>query len=186
QAFREKPDVAAAMNYLAAGNYFWNCGIFVWKARTILAALAEFQPEIHVRLQHLSRFIDTPQWSAHLAAEFPAMTSISIDYAVLERSTAVCMLPAPFSWDDVGSWQALSRLIPDDAAGNTVDGLHVGVETEHCTVRSSSEHLIATIGVHDLIIVHTPDVTLVADRRDETAIKTLLAEVQRRGLQAYL
>lgn len=186
QAFREKPDVAAAKNYLAAGNYFWNCGIFVWKARTILEALAEFQPEIHIRLQQLARFIDTPQWSAHLAAEFPGMTSISIDYAVLERSTAVRMLPAPFTWDDVGSWQALSRLIPDDAAGNTVDGLHVGVETERCTVRSSSEHLIATIGVHDLIIVHTPEVTLIADRRDETAIKTLLGEVQRRGLQAYL
>ncbi len=186
QAFREKPDVATAANYLAAGNYFWNCGIFVWKARAILAALAEFQSEIHARLLRLAEAVNTPLWSTSLAAEFPGMTSISIDYAVLERSAAVCMLPAPFGWDDVGSWQALSRLIPADPAGNTIDGLHVGVETERCILRSTSDHLIATIGVRDLIIVHTPEVTLVADRRDEAAVKTLLAEVQRRGLQGCL
>lgn len=185
-AFKEKPDLATAEQYVADGNYLWNCGIFVWKARTILEALAESQPETMARLQRLVPAIGTTRWDETLAAEFPGMTSISIDYAVLERAANVCVLPAPFGWDDVGSWHALSRLIPPDPAGNTVDGLHVGVSTTNCIIRSTPDHLVATIGVQDLIIVHTPTATLVADRQDEAAVKILLAEVERRGLKAYL
>ncbi|OYW21000.1 MAG: mannose-1-phosphate guanyltransferase [Planctomycetales bacterium 12-60-4] len=176
-AFREKPDADTAAKYVAAGDYYWNCGIFVWQASTILAALAEFQPEMHARLLRLAKAIDTPQW---------AMTSISIDYAVLERSASVQMLPATFAWDDVGSWQAMARLIPEDAAGNTVDGLHAGIETERCIIRSTNEHLVATVGVHDLIVVHTPTATLVANRSNEAAVKSLLDEVRRRGLDPFL
>lgn len=185
-AFREKPDAATAASYVAAGNYAWNCGIFVWKAQAILAALAEYQPETYACLERLRPAVGTSDWNAALAREFPAMTSISIDYAVLERSPHACMMPAPFGWDDVGSWQALSRLIAPDDAGNTISGLHCGVATSNCIVRSTPEHLVATTGVQDLIIVHTPHSTLVASRNDEAAVKTLLGELERRGLSEYL
>lgn len=185
-AFREKPDRETAVRYLAAGTFLWNCGIFVWKAQTLLQALAEWQPELHAGLQRLAAVRNSTTWASTLAEEFPRFPSISIDYAVLEHAANVCVMPAPFAWDDVGSWESLARSIPPDATGNTIDGLHCGVETRHCIIRSSSEHLIATAGVEHLMIVHTPEITLIADRRDEAAVKNLLAEVAHRGLTEYL
>lgn len=185
-SFREKPDRDTALRYLAAGTFLWNCGIFVWKAQTLLQALAQWQPALHAGLLRLAAVLNSTTWTSTLAVEFPQFPSLSIDYAVLEHAVNVCVLPAPFVWDDVGSWDALARMVPADAEGNTLDGLHCGVDTRRCIVRSSSSHLIATVGVNDLLIVHTPEITLVADRRDETAVKRLLAEVERRGLTEYL
>jgi mannose-1-phosphate guanylyltransferase len=186
QAFKEKPNQLTAARYAAGDEYYWNCGIFVWRADAILRALAEYEPEITARCDQLRPTIGTRQWEATLAEVFPTMPSISIDYAVLERASSVFVLPAPFQWDDVGSWQALSRLRPSDSDGNTVAATHCGLETSGCIIRGDSEHLVATFGVKDLIIVHTPTATLVADRRDENSIKQLIAEIERRGLQQYL
>ena len=184
--FREKPDSTTAADYLASGEYFWNCGIFVWRAATILQAIEQYAPDVAARLNALRPAIGTPQWADALNAEFPRMPSISIDYAVLEKADDVCVLPATFEWDDVGSWQALTRLLPHDETENTVDGKFCGVNTNGCVVATSSEHLIATYGVHDLIIVHTPTATLVADKHDESAMRQLIAELERSGLTEYL
>lgn len=186
QAFKEKPNQLTAARYAACDEYYWNCGIFVWRADVILKAIAEFEPEIATRCERLRKVAGTSQWDAALAEEFPAMPSISIDYAVLEKSQNVFVLPAPFQWDDVGSWQALPRLLPHDSDGNTVAGTHCGLESTGCIIRGTDDHLIATFGVKDLIIVHTPTATLVADRRDENSIKALTAEIERRGLKEYL
>lgn len=185
-SFREKPDAETAEQYVDSGRFFWNCGIFVWRAATILEALAEHEPEIHVRLMTLSERIGQPDWEAALNDEFPRMPSISIDYAVLERADNICLLEAPFEWDDVGSWQALTRLYDQDAHGNTVIGSHCGVETSGCIIRTEGEHLVATLGVEDLIIVHTPDATLVASRRDENAVRDLVAKLKETGHERYL
>ncbi|MCX7420447.1 MAG: mannose-1-phosphate guanylyltransferase [Planctomycetia bacterium] len=184
--FREKPDATTAANYLASGEYFWNCGIFVWRAATILKAIEQHAPDVNARLNALRPAIGTAQWSEILCAEFPRMPSISIDYAVLEKAAEVCVLPATFEWDDVGSWQAMTRLLPQDEAQNTVDGPFCSVNTNGCVVATSNDHLIATYGVRDLIIVHTPTVTLVADKHDESAMRQLVAELERRGLSEYL
>ncbi len=186
QGFKEKPTQLIAARYVAGDEYYWNCGIFVWRADAILKAIAEFEPDIFARCERLRQVAGTPQWDAALAEEFPAMPSISIDYAVLEKAQSVFVLPAPFKWDDIGSWQALPRLLPHDSDGNTVAGVHCGLESSGCIVRGSDDHLIATFGVKDLIIVHTPTATLVADRRDENSIKDLTAEIARRGLEIYL
>jgi mannose-1-phosphate guanylyltransferase len=185
-AFKEKPDPLTAAEYVASADYLWNCGIFVWKARAVLDALAQFQPELFAGLKRLQAAIGSDEWADALAAEFPKLPSISIDYAVLEHASNVFVLPAAFAWDDVGSWHAVSRLRPQDDDGNTIDGLHCGVDTDNCIIRSTDDHLVTTIGVKDLIIVHTPEATLVADQKDEAAIKKLLAELERRGLSQYL
>ena len=184
--FREKPDSATAASYLASGDYFWNCGIFVWRADTILRAIEQHAPEVAARLNALRPAIGTDQWPDAFEAEFPQMPSISIDYAVLERASEVCIVPATFEWDDVGSWPALSRLLPQDTAGNTSDGSFCGVNTNGCVIASSNEHLVATYGVCDLVIVYTPTATLVADKHDETAMRQLIAELERRGLTDFL
>lgn len=185
-AFREKPDLATATQYLASREYFWNCGLFVWKAATILEQLERHKPEIAMRLKRLHAAVETEQWPATLAAEFPLMPSISIDYAVLEKAEHVSVVPASFEWDDVGSWQALSRLLPPDPDGNTSEGPFCAIGTNGCIVRTSSEHLVTAFGVRDLIIVHTPDATLVADKHDESALRQLIAELERRGLSEFL
>jgi mannose-1-phosphate guanylyltransferase len=186
EAFKEKPDLLTAARYVATDDYYWNCGIFVWRAQTILDALREHAPEVFARLQRLKPLLGTAQWDAALAEEFPLMPSISIDYAVLEKAQNVAVMPAPFTWDDVGSWQALPRLQGSDSDGNTIDGLHCGDETHGCIIRGPADHLIATYGTRDLIIVHTPTATLVADKRDENSLKALIAEIQRRGLERFL
>ena len=185
-AFREKPDLATAQQYVATKDYFWNCGLFVWRADTILEQIERHQPEIGTRLKRLQAAIGTAAWGETLAAEFPQMPSISIDYAVLERANSVAVVPAAFEWDDVGSWQALARLLPADADGNTISGQFCGLNSTGCIVRSCDEHLVATFGVRDLIIVQTQDVTLVADKRDENSLRQLLAELDRRGLSEFL
>ncbi len=186
QAFQEKPDRATAQRYLADGEHFWNCGIFVWRARAILDALHAFAPEISARLKTLQQAIGQPEFASLLEAEFPRMPSISIDYAVLERSADSCVLEAPFTWDDIGSWQALTRWLPPDRAGNTVDGIFCGVKTTGCIVRTTPDHLVAAYGVKDLIIVHTPTATLVADRNDENALREMTAELERQGFVEFL
>src|SRR5690606_9709755 len=185
-SFREKPDRPTAQQYLKSGSFYWNCGIFVWRADAILAALEQFEPEIHASLIKLVDHIGTQGWQTALEKQFPQMKSISIDFAVLERADNLVVLEAPFAWDDVGSWQALERLAAADEQGNTVDGLHVGIDTSGCIIRSTDEHLIATIGLHDCLVVHTPDATLVAPKNDENALRELVNRLKEAGHDRFL
>ncbi|QDT63023.1 mannose-1-phosphate guanylyltransferase [Calycomorphotria hydatis] len=186
-SFREKPDRETAQQYMETGKFYWNCGIFVWRADRILKALAEYEPEMHKLLMDLYEYVGTEQYDTKLADLFPLMSSISVDYAVLERAESVSVIEAPFDWDDVGSWQALTRLLGTDEDGNTVDAKFVGLNTTGCTVRDTTgNHLIATIGMSDCIIVNTPDATLVAQKGDENAIKKLIELIRENGYEQYL
>jgi mannose-1-phosphate guanylyltransferase len=185
-SFREKPDRDTAQQYLDSGRFYWNCGIFVWRAQRIVDALAKHEPEIHEQLQRLASKVGADDWSAELEQVFPQMKSISIDYGVLERDDNICVLEAPFDWDDVGSWQALRRLLGADDDGNTIDGLYCGLETKNTIVRTSDDHLVATLGLEDCIVVHTPDVTLVARTDDENAVKQLVQLLKERGHDQFL
>ena len=184
--FREKPERQVAEEFLRSGRYYWNCGIFVWKAAALIKALEEFQPEIHQGLQRIVLLSQTTGWEHALKVEFPRMPSISIDHGVMEQARQVVVLEASFEWDDVGSWLALQRLLGADAERNTISGLHCGVATHGCIVRTTDQHLVATLGVEDLIIVHTPDATLVASKSSEDSIRKLVAELEQRGLGKFL
>jgi mannose-1-phosphate guanylyltransferase len=185
-SFREKPDRETAQQYLDSGRFYWNCGIFVWRAQRIVDALAEHEPEIHELLQQLLPKVGKDEWTPLLEQVFPQMKSISIDYGVLERDDNICVLEAPFAWDDVGSWHALRRLLGTDADGNTIDGLYCGLETKNTIVRTSDDHLIATLGLENCIVVHTPDATLVARADDENAVKQLVELLKERGHDRFL
>lgn len=184
-AFKEKPNLATAGEYLQQGKYLWNCGIFVWKARRILELLQEYEPDIHQRLTRIQT-AKPAEFEAVISAEFAAMTSISIDYAVLERADNVCVIPATFDWDDVGSWQAVARRDGANNDGNAVKGPFVGLETKNCIVRTTDDHLIATLGLENCIVVHTPDATLVARADDEEAVRRLVKLIEERGYDRFL
>jgi mannose-1-phosphate guanylyltransferase len=184
--FREKPPASVAREYLAAGNFLWNAGIFVWKASTILTALAERQPECLAHLERIAAAWDTPDRAAVFAREFAAIKGISIDYAVLEHATDVAVIEAPFAWDDLGGWSAVARQRGADAEGNTVVGRHLGIDTVRTIVAGDDGHLVVTMGLEDMLVVHTPDATLVADRAHEEAVRRVVAELEKRGWTGYL
>jgi len=184
--FREKPDARTAAKYMESGRYYWNSGIFVWKARTILAALAEHQPEMYGRLKRIAAAAGTPQYDEVFWAEFAAIKGISIDYAVMEHAAEVLVIEAPFDWDDLGSWQSLARLRGTDEQGNTIAAKHLGLKTTGTIVRGSDEHLIVTLGLSDCIIVQTPDATLVANKQDEESIRQIVELLEARGWLQYL
>jgi mannose-1-phosphate guanylyltransferase len=186
RGFREKPNIELAEQFVASGEYFWNAGIFVWKTATILEALQEFQPELFAAVGRIAAAWGTREWEAVLAREYGRLNRISIDYAVLEHAREVLVVQAPFRWDDVGSWLALERLHPQDADANTLLGQHCGLRTHGCIVVADPGHMIATIGVDHLLIVQDGNVTLVADRRDEGAVKQLVELLKEKGLEAYL
>jgi mannose-1-phosphate guanylyltransferase len=184
--FKEKPDAATAVKYLASGEYYWNSGIFVWRASTILEALRTRQPEMLKHLETIVGAWDTPQRRAVFDREFAAINPISIDYAVMEHATDVAVIEAPFEWDDLGGWQSLSRLAASDANGNTIIGKHLCVNTAGTIVRTDDEHLVVTLGLKDCIVVHTPNATLVASKHDEEQIRHVVKELESRGWRDYL
>ena len=184
--FREKPDATTAAEYLASGNFYWNSGIFVWKARTILDALAQHAPELLEHLEVIEAASGAADYEEVFEREFTAIEGISIDYAVMEKATDVAVVEAPFEWDDVGSWQSLARLAGTDADGNTIVGRHLSLGTHGSIVRSDSDHLLVTLGLKDCIVVHTPDATLVANKHDEESIRQVVKLLEERGWGEYL
>ena len=185
-AFREKPHRTLAEEYLRDGRFFWNCGIFCWKAQTIIDLLKQHEPELHAGLMRIASGIHDGRDTEIIAAEFPTLKSISIDYAVLERAQNVVVIEAPFQWDDVGSWLSLPRLNGSDAEGNTIDGPFCGVDTQGCIIRTTDNHLIATLGLRNVIIVHTSDATLVVDAAQSERIKEILSQLEKQDRKEYL
>ena len=185
-SFKEKPPAAVAAEYLAAGTYLWNAGIFVWKAATILAALAERQPECLAHLGRIAAAWDTPEREAVFAREFAAIKGISIDYAVLEHARDVAVIEAPFGWDDLGGWSAVARQRGADDQGNTFVGRQLDIGSRGTIVHAADGHLVVTLGLEDMLVVHTPDATLVADRAREEEVRKVVTELELRGWKEFL
>ncbi len=184
--FREKPALTIAKEYLAAGTFYWNSGIFVWKAKTILAALEKYEPEMTQRLYAIGDAIGRPNFALVFDREFTGLRGKSIDYAVMEYYWPVVVIEAPFTWDDVGSWQALARSQGTDVDGNAAIGKHLGIRTSGSIVRTSGDHLVVTLGLKNTIVVHTPDATLVADKSQEEAIREVVKALEQRGWDEHL
>jgi mannose-1-phosphate guanylyltransferase len=186
ESFREKPNHEVAERFVASGEYYWNSGIFVWKAATILHTLGQNHPKVFTAVQHIADAWLTAERMTVFQREYESLPRISIDFAVLEKAKEVLVVQAPYRWDDVGSWLALERLHPQDADGNTILATHCGLETRGCVIVADSEHLVGTVGVSNLLIVQDGNATLVADRNDEGAVKQLVELLKKKGLEKYL
>ncbi len=184
--FKEKPSADQAERFVAGGEYYWNSGIFVWRASTILDELRQRRPKLHAAVQRIAEAWGTPEQDRVFQREYEALDKISIDFAVMQQAKEVLVVKAPFRWDDVGSWLALERMHPQDADGNTVLGTHAGIKTKGCVIAADAGHLIATVGVQNLLIIQDGNATLVADRRDEGTVKQLVELLQKKGLGQYL
>jgi mannose-1-phosphate guanylyltransferase len=184
--FREKPPLDLAEAFLKTGQYYWNSGIFVWAAATILEELGASRPAMQRALTRIAAAWDAPDRQAVLSEQYAAIERVSIDYAVMEGTQKALVVEADYRWDDVGSWQALERLRGTDDDGNTIVGNHCGLDTHGCIVVSESGQLVATLGVDHLVVVQAGNVTLVADKRDEESVKRLVALARQRGFEPFL
>lgn len=185
-SFREKPDRQTAEQYLQAGTYDWNSGIFMWRASTILDALRKFEPEMMKHIDAISDAMGTPGFSVTLQREFEKIDGRSIDYAVMERYHDVCVIEATFRWDDVGSWQSIGRLTEPDEQGNCVRGKYLPIQSQRMIVYGEQEHLLVTIGLQDTIVVHTPNATLVAPKEEEERVREVVKQLRTRGWEEFL
>jgi mannose-1-phosphate guanylyltransferase len=186
QRFREKPNADTAREFLATGRFYWNSGIFVWRAQAILNALQEFEPEMFAHIARIRQAIGKPNFEQVFVEEFTAISGKSIDFAVMERYDDVAVIEASFDWDDVGNWPALARLRGTDKNGNTIVGRHLGIKTSGTIVHTDSSHLVVTLGLEDLIVVHTADATLVAHRKHEEQIRQVVQEIESLGWLDFL
>ncbi len=189
KGFQEKPSADLAEQYVASGNYDWNSGIFVWKAATILKELNASRPDIAAGVQRIADAWPTPKRDEVFALEYEAMNGTSIDYAVMQdagRAGRVKVLSTPYHWDDVGSWLALERHNPQDAGGNTIQGRHITIDTTGCVISAQPGHLIATIGVSDLVIIQDGNATLVARKSDEARVKEIVDRLKKDQRGEYL
>ncbi len=184
--FREKPDRQTAEEYLAAGSFYWNSGIFMWKASTIVDALSRFEPEIAGHIRNIASGIGTTRFQANFREHFEKIQGKSIDFAVMERYSPIAVIEAPFSWDDVGSWQAIARLIRPDGQGNAVEGPYIAIDSTGMIVRTEQDHLVVTIGMSETIVVHTSDATLVAPKTEEERVREVVKQLTELGHRQYL
>ncbi len=186
EKFVEKPDKKTAEKYLASGDYLWNSGMFIWKVSTILERMETLIPGTYKGLISIRAVIGTPQERLTLKEVFPSLTSESVDYAIMERSDNIYIIPGDFGWDDVGSWLAVERINTPDANGNTVKGQVVLCDTENTIIQGSKDKLIAMIGLSDFIIVDTDDALLLCPRDRAGEIKQLLEKIRDQKMDDYL
>ncbi len=185
--FTEKPTAAKAMKYVGSGEFYWNSGMFVWQASTILGQLKKHLPQSYDSIREIASAWNTDARQAKLEALYPKLMKISIDFAVMERADRVLVVEMPCHWVDVGSWPAIELVVPADSDGNvSVCGEVIHLGSRGNIVASEEKHLIATIGVDDLVIVHAPDATLICKKRDATGIKELVDNVRTRFGDEYL
>jgi mannose-1-phosphate guanylyltransferase/mannose-6-phosphate isomerase len=173
--FIEKPALAKAQEFLAAGNYYWNSGMFMFRRDVIWDSLAKHLPELALGLGRLMESDNPPP----LAAIYPELPSISLDHGVMEKANNVAVIPLEMGWSDVGTWGALYDLFPADAQGNVKIGRVYDLHSRDSLI-FSQDRLVATLGLEGVIVVDTPDATLVCHRDRTQEVKDLVAELHRR------
>ncbi len=172
EAFKEKPDAETAKGYLAAGNYFWNAGIFVWNADTITNAIRRYAPQIAGVMDELEPALFTDKEAEELKRLFPTCEKISIDYAVMEKAEDIFVLPAEFGWSDLGSWGSLRTLLPQDEAGNAKVGGRVDMyNCRNCVVHAAEEKRVVLEGLDGYIVAEKNGQLLVCRLSEEQRIK---------------
>jgi mannose-1-phosphate guanylyltransferase len=188
--FIEKPPLEEALRYLDEGNFFWNSGMFIWETKTILKEMEIHIPELHNSLKQISFTNDIWELSDledQISAVYQEVSSISIDYAVMEKSRNVLMLPVEMGWSDVGSWSALPEVVEPDSLGTVCinSAGHINIDSSDCLIYSDGR-MVATVGVHNMVIVSTPDAILVCDRERCQDVKKVVEQLGAEGLTEYL
>lgn len=178
EKFTEKPTLRNAKRYLEEGNYLWNAGIFVWKAGVIADAFQEYQIEMYQRFSKGYEKLNSPQEDEFVKETYPDAQNISIDYAILEKSNRVYVIPATFDWNDLGTWGALYNQLGKDDNDNVVVNAHLyPKESKKNIIYTHSHKVVVLDGLEDYIVVDDKDVLLIVPREKEQEIKEIRMQV---------
>lgn len=183
--FAEKPDLKTAEWFLANGHYYWNSGMFVWRASAILREISTHLPEVAAVLDVIRSEWSSGNPAAVIAEYFARMPSISIDYGVLEKSDNVVLIPCDIGWSDVGSWDAVHEVSEKDAAGNATQGNIIALDC-HNTLIQSNKRLVAAIGVDELNIIETADAVLITKRGESQRVREVVDVLKRNNAQEHV
>ena len=177
--FQEKPDLPTAKGYFASGEYYWNSGMFVWRLPTIIEQFGKHAPELDPGLREVADGFYDPGKTDAVFDRFSKLARISVDFAIMENADRVATVEMPCNWLDVGSWTSLTDIFTPDKAGNTRAAPNVQIlDAKDNIFVSETDHLIAAIGVDDLIVIHSDDATLVCRKDDAQRIKELVEKVK--------
>ncbi len=187
KTFTEKPTFDLAKTFLESGDFLWNAGIFIWKVKTILKEFEQHQPEMFEIFHAEKSTFNTTGEKEAIDRIYPLCTSISIDYAIMEKAENVFVIPSSFGWSDLGTWASAYDNLEKDYLGNAVAGDKVMViDSTQCMISAPHDKLLVLQGLDDFIVVDTKDVLLICRKNKEQEIKEYVAEVKRNHGEAYL
>lgn len=186
ERFTEKPDHDTAVGFLESGDYYWNSGMFVWRASVILAEIQRYLPAVYKVVEEiLAEYRAGLDFQQAVEKHFGAMPSISIDYGVLERSDRVSLIPCDIGWNDVGSWQAVHEIADKDENGNALQGNVIAVDCKNSLIRAE-KRLVAAIGVEDLCVVETADAVLISKRDQTQRVREVVDHLDEKGATEHV
>jgi mannose-1-phosphate guanylyltransferase/mannose-6-phosphate isomerase len=184
--FTEKPDLATAQRFLQEGGYYWNSGMFVWRASAILAEIERHLPDVSRRIQTIvAEGRATGNFQGAVEKHFADIPSISIDYGVLEKSSEVALIPCDIGWNDVGSWHAVHEISAKDKDGNALQGNVIALDCKDSLIRAE-KRLVAAIGVENLCVVETADAVLIAKSDQTQRVRDVVDVLQQRGATEHV
>ncbi|HJU04995.1 MAG TPA: mannose-1-phosphate guanylyltransferase/mannose-6-phosphate isomerase, partial [Nitrospiraceae bacterium] len=185
ERFVEKPDTATASRYLRSGRYFWNSGMFIWRASTILEEVAAHQPALGRAILKMAPLLESPAMTDELAHAYRRLSAISIDNGVMERSPKAAMIPVDFTWSDVGNWSSLEEVSKRTDANNVVSGKVVDLDSRD-SILYADQRLVVTIGLSDMVVVDTADATLVCPKSRAQDVKKAVEILKKQGAPEHL
>lgn len=185
QKFVEKPTLRTAKSFIKEGSYYWNSGMFIFKASVIIEELKKYMPGMYEAFSGIRAALNTKKEDAALAGMYGSLESVSIDYGIMEKSKKVVMVEAGFPWSDIGSWSALDEVLDRDSDGNISLGNVVGIDCSN-SIFFGGGRLIAAIGLKDMVVVDTSDATLIAPKDKVQKVKDLVVRLKAEGKEEYL
>jgi mannose-1-phosphate guanylyltransferase len=187
KSIREKPDLEQAKVFLEKGGFYWNSGMFLWRADTILRAIKRWLPDIHKGLSQIESVIGTDKEKEIVEHVYNKIPSISVDYGIMERADNVLLIRGDFGWSDMGSWDALWEVLKKDEHGNAAHGraFFIGVDAKNSLIQSSRK-LVALVGVEDLIVVETKDSLLICKRGRSQDVRAVVEHLNTKNMKEYL
>lgn len=187
KTFTEKPNLELAKAFLLSGDFLWNAGIFIWKVSSIIEKFEIHQPEIYELFTTEKERFNTSEEKEAIERIYPLCSSISIDYAIMEKANNVYVIPSSFGWSDLGTWASAYDNLEKDYLGNAIAGDKVMViDSTRCMIAAPHEKLLVLQGLNDFIVIDTNDVLLICKKEQEQEVKEYIAEVKRNIGEKYL
>jgi mannose-1-phosphate guanylyltransferase len=179
-SFEEKPDGERARSYCEDGGYYWNSGMFIWRADVFLGEVERHLQSVADALSGMTCGPGEDGFTSELSRFYDSVEGISVDYGIMEKADGVLVVPSDFGWDDVGAWPAVARIWPGDEDGNTVRGDTLVIDSSDCVVYAESG-TVAVLGMEGVVVVRTPDATLVVPKDRAADVKRIVEGLRSRG-----